>query len=492
MFESLSEKLQQVFAKLTRSGTLTEANIEDALREVRRALLEADVNLAVVKAFMAKVKEQALGSEVMKGLNPGQSFIKIVHDELIALMGDPVASPLARNPGGLTVVLMAGLQGSGKTTTAGKLALHLKQQGHRPLLAAGDVYRPAAIQQLETLGKQIQVPVFSMGPVDPVAIAQGALEKAKADSHNYLIFDTAGRLHVDDAMMDEVKRLAEVLKPDEILLVVDAMMGQDAVTMAEAFNQALPLTGVVLTKLDGDARGGAALSVRHVTGKPVKFMGVSEKLDGLEAFHPERIASRILGMGDVLTLIEKAQSAISIEEAKELEQKMRKASFTLEDFANQLRQMQKIGSMGQIMEMLPIPGLKGMLTEDKMKEGETQLKRFETILNSMTRKERENPKLIDMSRKIRIAKGSGHKVEDVTKLLKDFEMMQQMMKQVMSFGEKMPKHMKKAMAKGQMPGGLGGPGGLPGMGAGFPGMPPMPGGMPPMPGGFPFKRGKKR
>jgi signal recognition particle subunit SRP54 len=484
MFESLSEKIQGVFAKLRSSGKLTEDNISEALREVRRALLEADVSLSVVKDFIAKVKEQALGQAVMSGLNPGQSFIKIVHDELIALMGGAQV-PLEKNLNGPTVILMAGLQGSGKTTTAAKLALYLKKQGHRPLLAAGDIYRPAAIQQLESLGKQIAVPVFSLGQVDPLRIAEEALAKARQDSHNYLIFDTAGRLHVDEAMMDELKKLQALLKPQEVLLVVDAMTGQDAVQMAKAFHDAVGLSGVVLTKLDGDARGGAALSVRQVTGSPIKFIGVSEKMDGLEAFHPERIASRILGMGDVLTLIEKAQEAISLEEAQALEEKMRKAEFTLEDFLNQLQQMKKIGSMGQILEMLPIPGLKSALTPDKLAEGEEQLKKFETIIRSMTLKERRSPKLIDMSRKIRIAKGSGKKVEDVNKLLKDFEAMNKMMKQFSNFGKNMPKHMRKQMGKippgGQMPGGM------PGMG----GMPQFP--FPEKPkGGFPLKPGKFR
>lgn len=489
MFESLSEKIQGVFAGLLRKqGKLTEDNISEALREVRRALLEADVNLAVVKEFVARVKEQALGEAVLGGLDPGQTFIKIVHDELVNVMGGGNA-PLEKNPTGITVVLMAGLQGMGKTTTAGKLALMLKKQGNRPLLAAADIYRPAAIKQLETLGKQIDVPVHAPGQIDPVEIALQALKRAQDESYNYLIVDTAGRLHVDETMMDEIKRLQATLNPQEILLVVDAMVGQDAVNIAKAFNDALGLTGVVLTKLDGDTRGGAALSVRQVTGKPIKFMGTSEKLDGLEAFHPERIATRILGMGDVLTLIEKAQQAISLDEAKALEEKMRKAEFTLEDFANQLKQMKKIGSMGDILGMLPIPGLKSALTDDKLAEGEGHLKKFEVIISSMTPKERRNPKILDLSRKLRIAKGSGTKVEDINKLLKDFENMNKMMKQLSNFQKNMPKHMQKAMKKGQMPG-MPGMGGMPGMPPGMPGMPPMPGGAPfelPKKGGFPFK-----
>ncbi|MNS41857.1 Signal recognition particle protein [compost metagenome] len=486
MFESLSEKIQGVFARLTGQGKLSEENISDALREVRRALLEADVNLGVVKAFVATVKEQALGTEVMQGLNPGQSFIKIVHDELVNLMGGERA-PLEKNPNGPTIILMAGLQGSGKTTTTGKLGLHLKKQGNRPLLVAGDIYRPAAIQQLQSLGKQIDIPVYAPGPINPIEIAHGALKEAKDQSYNYILFDTAGRLHIDETMMTEIKELERVLQPQEILLVVDAMTGQDAVAMSQSFNEALGLTGVVLTKLDGDTRGGAALSVRQVTGKPIKFIGVSEKMDGLDPFHPERIATRILGMGDVLTLIEKAQETITLEEAKALEEKMRKAEFNLEDFMAQMQQMKKLGSMGQILEMLPIPGLKGAITDDKLAEGESQMKKMETIISSMTVKERRNPKIIDMSRKLRIAKGSGTKVDDINKLLKDFEMMRQMMKEFSNFGKNMPKHMKKAMQKGQMPPGMGGlpgmpPGGLP------PGFPGMGGGKG---GGFPFGKGGK-
>jgi signal recognition particle subunit SRP54 len=485
MFESLSEKIQGVFARLTGQGKLSEENIQDALREVRRALLEADVNLAVVKAFVAKVKEQALGTEVMQGLNPGQSFIKIVHDELVELMGGE-RSPLAKNPTGPTIILMAGLQGSGKTTTTGKLGLMLKKQGNRPLLVAGDIYRPAAIAQLQSLGKQIDLPVYAPGQINPVESASGALKEAKDHSYNYIIFDTAGRLHIDETMMAEIKELERILSPQEILLVVDAMTGQDAVQMSKSFDEALGLTGIVLTKLDGDTRGGAALSVRQVTGKPIKFIGVSEKMDGLDPFHPERIATRILGMGDVLTLIEKAQELTTLEEAKALEEKMRKAEFTLEDFQTQMAQMKKLGSMGQILEMLPIPGLKGMITDEGLAQGEDQMKKMETIIGSMTVKERRNPKIIDMSRKVRIAKGSGHKVEDVNKLLKDFEMMRQMMKEFSNFGKKMPKHMKKAMAKGQMPNMPG----MPGMGPGGrpPGFPPLKGGKG---GGFPFGPGGK-
>jgi signal recognition particle subunit SRP54 len=478
VFDSLSEKIQGVFARLVRGqGKLTEDNIAEALREVRRALLEADVNLGVVKAFVAKVREQAVGEAVMSGLNPGQTFIKVVHDELCAVMGGERA-PLAKNPTGITVVLMAGLQGQGKTTTAAKLALMLKKQGQRPLLAAADIYRPAAIAQLQTLGKQIDVPVHAPGAIDPVEIGLQALKRAQDESYNYLIVDTAGRLHVDASMMDEISRLKAAIAPHEILLVADAMIGQDAVEMARAFNETLGLTGVVLTKLDGDTRGGAALSIRQVTGCPVKFVGTSEKLDGLEPFHPDRIATRILGMGDVLTLIERAQQAITEEEARALEAKMRKAEFTLEDFAAQLQQMKKIGSMGQILEMLPIPGLKQAISGDQLAQGEGQLKKFEVIIASMTPRERRNPKLLDLSRKLRIAKGSGTKVEEVNKLLKDFENMNKVMKQFAGMQKALPKHLQKAMKKGQMPGFPGG---------GLPGLPP--GGAPfelPKRGGFPF------
>ncbi|MEB3283831.1 MAG: signal recognition particle protein [Candidatus Sericytochromatia bacterium] len=481
MFESLSEKIQGVFSRLIRGqAKLTEENINEALREVRRALLEADVNLSVVKAFIGRVKEQALGEAVLSGLNPGQTFIKLVHDELVNVMGGERAA-LAKAPTGVTVVLMAGLQGMGKTTTAGKLALMLKRQGMRPLLAAADIYRPAAIKQLETLAKQIDVPIHAPGVIDPVEIGRQALQRAQDESFNYLLVDTAGRLHIDGDMMEEITRLKSALQPHEVLLVVDAMIGQDAVQMASAFHDTLNITGVVLTKLDGDTRGGAALSIRQVTGCPIKFMGTSEKLDGLEAFHPERIATRILGMGDVLTLIEKAQEAISLEEAKALEEKMRKAEFTLEDFAHQLQQMKKIGSMGQILEMMPIPGLKQAISGEQLAQGEGQLKKFETIIASMTPRERRSPKILDMSRKIRIAKGSGTRVEDVNKLLKDFENMNKVMKQFAGFQKSMPKHLQKALKKGQFPG-------MPGMtgsaGAGIPGLPfdlPKPG------GGFPFK-----
>jgi len=450
MFESLSEKLQTLFKKLRGQGRLTEENLADALREVRRALLEADVALPVVKEFVARVKEQLVGQEVAAGLNPTQHLVKAVHDELVRLLGGAHA-PLAQAAAGAgpAVVLMVGLQGSGKTTTSAKLALVLKRQGRRPLLAACDVYRPAAIKQLEILGKQIDVPVYvpemSGFADDPVAIARAALERARRDSHDALIVDTAGRLHVDAEMMKEVRDLRDALQPTETLLVVDSMMGQDAVRTAEAFHQDLALTGVILTKLDGDTRGGAALSVKQVTGCPIKFAAVGEKLDALEPFHPDRIATRILGMGDVLTLIEKAQEAITPEQAKEMERKFRKAEFDLEDFLQQLGQMKKLGSVEQILGMLPIPGLSGQIKKEDLAKGEKHLKMVEVIIGSMTRQERHHPELINASRKSRIARGSGTTVQDVNKLLKDFEQMRQVMKQLSGFQKKLGKKLPRML-----------------------------------------------
>lgn len=460
MFESLSEKLQTLFKKLRGQGRLTEEAIADALREVRRALLEADVALPVVKEFVARVKEQVVGQEVAAGLNPAQQLVKAVHEELVRLLGgehSPLAQPV---PGGPAIILMVGLQGSGKTTTSAKLALHLRRQGRRPLLAACDVYRPAAVKQLEVLGKQIDVPVhapdMSAERPDPVAIAGAALAQARAESHDVLIVDTAGRLHVDEEMMAEVRHLKETLQPGEILLVVDAMMGQDAVRTAESFHGDLTLTGVILSKLDGDTRGGAALSVKQVTGCPIKFAAVGEKLDALEAFHPDRIATRILGMGDVLTLIEKAQQAITPEQAKEMERKFRKAEFSLEDFQEQLGQIKKMGSVEQILGMLPIPGLSTAMKKEDLAKGEAHLKMVEVIIGSMTREERQNPEILkNSSRKGRIARGSGTTVQDVNKLLKDFEQMRLVMKQLSGFQKKLGKKLPKMLFKqggGGMPG----------------------------------------
>jgi len=420
-------------------------------------LLEADVALPVVKEFVAHVKEQVVGQELQTGLNPAQQLVKAVHDELVRLLGGTHAPLAQAQGGGPAVILMVGLQGSGKTTTSAKLALALRRQGRRPLLAACDVYRPAAIKQLEVLGKQIDVPVHSdhTPGADPVAIAGAALESARRDSRDTLIVDTAGRLHVDEEMMAEVRRLKETLAPGDVLLVVDAMMGQDAVRTAEAFHKDLDLTGIILTKLDGDTRGGAALSVKQVTGCPIKFAAVGEKLDALEPFHPERIATRILGMGDVLTLIEKAQEAITPEQAKEMERKFRKAEFDLEDFREQLQQMKKLGSVEQIMGMLPIPGLSTAVKKDDLAKGEKHLKMVEVIICSMTRQERRHPEILNTSRKGRIARGSGTTVQDVNKLLKDFEQMRQVMKQLSGFQKKLGKKLPKMLGGGGFPtGGL--------------------------------------
>ncbi|HBN08323.1 MAG TPA: signal recognition particle protein [Cyanobacteria bacterium UBA8530] len=437
MFESLSEKIQAVFKKLRNQGKITEESLQEALREVRRALLEADVNLGVVKEFITRIKEKALGQDVLESLTPGQQVVKIVHEELINLLGG-TREPLAT--GSPAVILMVGLQGSGKTTTSAKLALHLKKQGHSPLLVAADIYRPAAIKQLQVLGKQIGVPVFALEDEKPLEIVRQALEQG---GHDTLIVDTAGRLHIDEALMGELHGLKETFKPQEILLVVDAMTGQDAVKMSEAFNQTLGLSGVILTKMDGDTRGGAAMSVRKVTGCPIKFVAAGEKLDALEPFHPDRIATRILGMGDVLTLIEKAQESMDLKSAKELEKKFKNNQFTLEDFIQQLRQIKKIGSMEQILGMLPIPGLSGALKDEDFAKGEQHLKRIEAIINSMTVQERRAPQVIDNSRKSRIARGSGTQVQDVNKLLKQFEQMKKMMKQFSgmekTLGKKIPK-----------------------------------------------------
>jgi signal recognition particle subunit SRP54 len=399
------------------------------MREVRLALLEADVNFKVVKDFVKRVNERAVGQEVMKSLTPGQQVIKVVKEELTALMGGE-QSKIAVSNRPPTVIMMVGLQGAGKTTTTGKLAnLLRKKHNRKPLLVAADIYRPAAIKQLETLGKQLSMPVFSLGDkVSPVEIAKQAIQQAKDEHHDYVLIDTAGRLHVDEALMDELKQVKEISNPDEIFLVVDAMTGQDAVNVAESFNEQLGLTGVVLTKLDGDTRGGAALSVKAVTNTPIKFIGMGEKLDAIEAFHPERMASRILGMGDVLTLIEKAQSNVDEEKAKELEQKLRTMSFTFDDFLEQLGQVRSMGPLDEILGMIPgankMKGLKNVQVDEK------QIGHVEAIIKSMTKAEKENPDLINASRKKRIAKGSGRPVQEVNRLLKQFEEMKKMMKQM--------------------------------------------------------------
>ncbi len=425
-FEGLSERLQQVFGRLRGKGKVSEDDVKEALREVRLALLEADVNFKVVKDFIAKVRERAVGQEVMKSFTPGMVVIDIVHKELTALMGE-TQSKLVKAAKPPTVIMMVGLQGAGKTTTTGKLARLLQKQNHRPLLVAADVYRPAAIKQLQVLGEQIQVPVHAEGEhADPVQIAKNALKKAESEQHDYVLIDTAGRLHVDEELMDELKRIREAVEPDEILLVVDAMTGQDAVNVAESFHNQLGLTGVVLTKLDGDTRGGAALSVRAVTGCPIKFAGLGEKIDALEPFHPERMASRILGMGDMLTLIEKAQASIDKEKAADLERKMRQAEFTFEDFLEQMEQVRKMGPLDQVLDMMP--GMGKMKAMKNLKFDERQLARVEAIIKSMTIEERRNPDILNASRRKRIAAGSGTSVSDVNRLIKQFEEMRKMMK----------------------------------------------------------------
>ncbi|MBM3263965.1 MAG: signal recognition particle protein [candidate division Zixibacteria bacterium] len=432
MFEELAGRMETVLRNLRGQGKLTEQNIDESLRQVRRALLEADVNFRVAKDFIDGVKEKALGRGVLKSLTPGQQMIGVVHEELVALMGDQAVG-LSFSGTPPTVVMMAGLQGSGKTTASGKLARMLQKQGRRPLLAAADVYRPAAITQLQVVGSQIDVPVFTLGENrDPIAICAGALEQARQQQHDVVILDTAGRLHIDDEMMEELERIQAEVKPHETLLVVDGMTGQDAVNVAETFNRRLKIDGSILTKMDGDARGGAAISIRRVTQRPIKFIGVGEKPDALEPFHPERMVSRILGMGDVVSLVERAQAAIDLEEARRLEEKMRKESFDLEDFRQQLRQVSKLGSMTEILDM--IPGVnKNALKEVDMDE--RALPRMEAILNSMTVEERRKPTLLNGSRRRRIARGSGTTVQEVNQLLKQFDMLQQMMRRFNRLGK---------------------------------------------------------
>lgn len=446
-FEGLASRLQNVFGKLRSRGKLSEDDVNEALREVRLALLEADVNFKVVKEFIAKIKERAIGQEVMKSFTPGMLVVDIVNKELTALMGGTQAK-LARSNRPPTVVLMVGLQGAGKTTSTGKLAKLLQKQNHRPLLVAGDIYRPAAIKQLQVLGEQLKVPVFTLGnDVSPVEIAKQGLQHAKDHGHDYLIIDTAGRLHIDETLMDELKNIQGEVKPDEILLVVDAMTGQDAVNVAESFNNQLGLTGVVLTKLDGDTRGGAALSVKAVTGCPIKFAAMGEKLDALEPFYPDRMASRILGMGDVLTLIEKAQAGIDADKAKEMERKMRNAEFTFDDFLEQMDQVKKLGPLDQLLDMMPgmnkMKGLKDIKVDDK------QMAHVAAIVKSMTKEERAKPELLSPSRRKRLAAGSGNSVQDVNRFIKQFEDMRKMMKQFSGMmGGKGMKNLKSKMSKG--------------------------------------------
>src|SRR6202142_3783963 len=445
MFDSLSSKLQNAFRNLRGLGKISESNVGDSLREVRMALLEADVNFKVARDFIERVKTKAIGAEVVQSVQPGQQIIKIIHDELVDLLGSTNAGlDLSTNP---SCILMVGLHGAGKTTSSGKLARLLQKQGRQPLLVAADVYRPAAMDQLEKLGKQIDVPVFlKRGETDVLKIAREALDFAQKNSRNILIFDTAGRLQIDEPLVQELVRLRDLVKPQEILLVLDAATGQEAVNVATHFDQALQITGSILTKLDGDARGGAALSLKAVTGKPIKFGGVGEKLDEFEPFHPERMASRILGMGDVVSLVERAAEAVDIDEAKRLEEKMRKGQFTLEDFLEQLRQMKKLGSLESVVGMLP-GGAELLKQQGDLSKQEKEFRGMEAMICGMTPQERRSPQILNAKRRIRIAKGSGVSVTELNTMLNKFGQMQQMMK-------KMGK-LQKMMAK------MGG--GLPGM-----------------------------
>ncbi|MGL6173257.1 MAG: signal recognition particle protein [Cellulosilyticaceae bacterium] len=425
-FDQLSTKLQDVFKQLKSKGKLTDKDVKVALREVKLALLEADVNFKVVKNFIKTIESRAIGIEVLESLTPGQQVIKIVNEELVNLMGS-TQSKITFASKGITPIMMVGLQGAGKTTTSAKLASLIKSQGKRPLLVGCDVYRPAAIEQLQKVGKQVNVPVFSLGvDHDPVEIAKAGMTYAKENNFDVVLIDTAGRLHIDETLMDELKFIKRDVKPWEILLVVDAMTGQDAVNIAESFNEALGIDGVIMTKLDSDNRGGAALSVKAVTNKPIKYVGMGEKVSDLEAFHPERMASRILGMGDVLTLIEKAQQNIDEKKAKELEAKLRKAEFNFEDFLDQMNQVKNMGPLQQVLGM--IPGMNTAKLGD-LNIDDKQLAHIEAIILSMTKEERLNPNLINMSRKKRIAKGSGRDIQEVNRLIKQFEQMQSMMKQ---------------------------------------------------------------
>ncbi len=458
MFDALAERLEDAWKKLRGQDKISANNIQDALQEVRRALLSADVNLQVVKAFIAEVEKQALGAEVISGVNPGQQFIKIVYDELVKVMGESNV-PLAQAEKAPTVILMAGLQGTGKTTATAKLALYLRKEKRSALMVATDVYRPAAIDQLITLGQQIDVPVFEMGTdTDPVEIARQGVEKAKELGVDTVLIDTAGRLQIDPEMMAELARIKETVKPDDTLLVVDAMTGQEAANLTRTFQDKIGITGAILTKLDGDTRGGAALSVRQVSGQPIKFVGVGEKVEALQPFYPDRMASRILNMGDVLTLVEKAQEAIDIADVEKMQTKIMEASFDFDDFLKQMRFMKNMGSLGGLLKM--VPGLNKLSSSD-IEKGETELKRTEAMINSMTVEERKNPDLLAKSpgRRRRIASGSGHSEADVSKLVTNFTRMRTMMQQ-MGRGGGMPGM-----------GGMGMPGmGMPGMGGGMPGM----------------------
>ena len=434
MFESLGERLQNAIDKIKGYGKITEDNISDVVREIRLALLEADVNYKVVKEFVNNVKEKALGEEVAKSLKPGEVFVKILKDELVDLLGGEKADlNLNGNP---ATLMLVGLQGTGKTTMIGKLGLMLRKKYHKnPLLVACDVYRPAAINQLKTLGKELNIEVYSEGKGNPIEISKNAINYAKENKFDYVLIDTAGRLHIDTELMDELKSINENIHPDEILLVVDSMTGQDAINVIEGFNEALPLTGAILTKLDGDTRGGAALSIRHLTNVPIKFVGVSEKMDGIEEFYPERMATRILGMGDIMTMLEKAESVIDEEEALKTAKKMQKGNFDLEDFLSQLKQIKKLGPLENLLKM--IPGAKKMGL-NQVHIDPKDMAHVEAIILSMTPYERRHPEVLKASRKVRIAKGSGRTVEEVNRLLKQFEQMKDMMKKFQNGNLKMP------------------------------------------------------
>ena len=473
MFDALADRLESAWKKLRGQDKISDANIQEALREVRRALLEADVNLQVVKDFIAEVAVKAQGAEVISGVRPDQQFIKIVYDELVRVMGE-TNSPLAIADSAPTIVLMAGLQGTGKTTASAKLALQLRKQNRSTLLVATDIYRPAAIDQLVTLGKQIDVPVFELGKdTDPVEIARQGIDRARELGVDTVIVDTAGRLQIDQDMMAELARIKETIQPHETLLVVDAMTGQEAANLTRTFHDQIGITGAILTKMDGDSRGGAALSVRQISGAPIKFVGVGEKVEALQPFYPDRMASRILGMGDVLTLVEKAQEEIDITDAEQMQEKILTAKFDFTDFLKQMRLLKNMGSLGGILKM--IPGLNKM-SDDDMRKGEVQLRRTEAMINSMTTEERRNPELLSSSpsRRRRIAKGSGFVEADVAKLVSDFQKMRSMMQQL---GQ-----------GGGFPG-MGGMPGMPGM-AGMPGMGSRPG-QPGWRGGAPAKKKKK-
>lgn len=457
MFDALAERLEDAWKKIRGQGKISQSNIQEALKDVRRALLSADVNLQVVKTFIEAVEQKALGEEVITGVNPGQQFIKIVYDELVKVMGESNV-PLAQAETAPTVILMAGLQGTGKTTATAKLALYLRKQKRSCLMVATDIYRPAAIDQLITLGKQIDVPVFEMGSeANPVDIARAGVEKAKEMAVDTVIIDTAGRLQIDEEMMAELARIKETVQPDDTLLVVDAMTGQEAATLTHTFQEQIGITGAILTKMDGDTRGGAALSVRQVSGQPIKFVGVGEKVEALQPFYPDRMASRILNMGDVLTLVEKAQEELDIADVEKMQSKILKAQFDFNDFLKQMRLLKNMGSLGGILKL--IPGL-GKLSGADIEKGETELKRTEAMINSMTKEERHNPDLLasSPSRRRRIAQGSGYQETDVTKLVKNFTRMRGLMQQMGQGG--MP----------SMPGMAGAPGmgGMPGMGGQIP------------------------